>query len=138
SLRLAESGAGMPFILDVAQDRRAAAPGDTVRMAITWRGRQAPPSSWQVAVRFDTPVPGMRGPRWLAKPIRKAIERSRGERYRFREDHLPVGGAYGVDLWSWNEAIEDSFAVIVPRDAAAGRYEVRVRLLSQPHYPNYR
>ena len=47
-------------------------------------------------------------------------------------------GEYGVDLWRWSEAVEDSFAVVVPRDAAAGRYDVRVRLLSQPHYPNYR
>jgi hypothetical protein len=135
-----EGDTGTPALMGFAQDRRSAAPGDTLHMVITWRGgtRPAPPASWQVAVRFDTPVPGMHAPRWAAKPVRKLIERSRHERYRFRADHLPAGGAYGVDLWRADEAVRDSFVVVVPEDAAPGRYDVSVRLLRQPHYPNYR
>jgi hypothetical protein len=62
----------------------------------------------------------------------------RHERYRFRIDHLPVDGAYGVDLWRPDEVVRDSFAFTVPHDAAPGDYRMEVRMLRQPHYPNFR
>jgi hypothetical protein len=97
------------------------------------------PGSYQVAVRFDRGLPaGLDPPDLIAKPVRKLVERTRGERYRFRVDHLPVGGQYGVDLWRTDEVVRDSFEVVVPHDAAPGRYDVRVLMLRQPHYPNYR
>jgi len=70
--------------------------------------------------------------------VRKLIERWHRERYRFRADHLPVGGSYGVDLWRTDEAVRDSFSLTVPRDVAPGDYQVRVRMIRQPHYPNFR
>ena len=42
---------------------------------------------------------GFTPPAALAKPARKVVERIRRELYRFRADHLPTGGAYGVALW---------------------------------------
>lgn len=66
------------------------------------------------------------------------IERVHHERYRFRADHLPVNGAYGVDLWGRDEVVRDSFAFVVPADAAPGTYRVQIKIFRQPHYPNLR
>lgn len=134
--------AGVPYPAGFTLSRHETAPGDTVRGVIRWRGgvtSSPPAAAYRVAVRFDRDsVPGPGVPRWIAKPARKITERLRGERYRFREDHLPVGGAFGVDLWPPGALVRDSFSVVVPPDAAAGEYTVRVRMLAQPHYPNYR
>ncbi|HET7225496.1 MAG TPA: DUF6541 family protein, partial [Candidatus Eisenbacteria bacterium] len=117
-----------------------AAPGDTLHGVFAWRAlRPLAPGSYDVAVRFDRPLPdGMAPPAWLAKPVRKVIERVRHERYRFRADHLPVAGDYGVDLWRPDQVVRDSFQLVVPADAAPGRYVAQVRMLRQPHYPNLR
>jgi hypothetical protein len=119
---------------------RSVARGDTVRGVIVWRAfERLPAGSYPVAVRFDRALPGgFTPPAWIAKPTRKLIERIRHERYRFRADHLPVGGDYGVDLWNADECVRDSFTVVVPRDVAAGDYRVRVRMNRQPHYTNLR
>ena len=73
----------------------------------------------------------------MRKPARKLLEHLYGERYRFRADHLPVEGRYSVDAWRPDEVVRDSFRVIVPRDAAEGRYQVRIKMLRQPHYANF-
>lgn len=128
----------LPMLCAFSLGAGAAAPGDTVRGRVDWRvPRPLRPGAYTVAVRFDRPLPdGARPPAMLAKPVRKLIERSRGERYRFREDHLPVDGAYGVDQWRPDQVVRDSFALTVPADVADGEYVVRVRILRQPHYHN--
>jgi hypothetical protein len=128
----------LPALCRFSLERRDAAPGDTVRGVADWRApRPMAPGAYTIAVRFDRPLPGdVRPPAALAKPVRKLIERTRGERYRFREDHLPVGGAYGVDQWRPDEVVRDSFSITVPFDVAEGRYVVRIRMLRQPHYHN--
>ena len=62
------------------------APGDTVRAEADWRALdRQPPGAYLVAVRFDRPLPwGLTPPALVAKPVRKLVERARGERYRFR------------------------------------------------------
>jgi hypothetical protein len=80
---------------------------------------------------------GQQWPDWCAKPVRKLIEKRRGERYRFRVDHIPTDGDYGVDLWSPFEVVRDSMSVVIPGDVAPGDYQVQVRMLRQPHYPNF-
>ena len=134
------SAPGMPGFIALALAPRIAAPGDTVRGVIVWRAlARLPAGSYQVAVRFDRALPGeFTPPGWIAKPVRKLIERLRRERYRFRADHLPVEGQYGVDLWTPDEAVRDSFSFVVPADVADGDYRVGVRMLSQPQYPNFR
>src|SRR5204863_7320310 len=77
-----------------------------------------------------------RAPESLSKVWRKLIERVRHERYRFRADHLPTNGDYGVDRWSPDEVVRDPFRLVVPGDVAAGEYGVRVCMVRQPHYPN--
>jgi hypothetical protein len=133
--------APLPSLWAFALARHEAVPGDTVSAEAWWRGSSAPrlpPGSYIVAVRLDRDAPLARVPAFVAKPVRKVIERLRGERYRLRADHLPVGGEYGVDLWRGDQLVRDRFDFVVPRDAAAGEYTVRVRMLVQPHYPNYR
>ena len=115
-----------------------ASPGDTVRGVAEWRALEPlPGGSYRVAVRFDRPLPaGFAPPRAVGKPARKLLERFTRVRYRFRADHLPAAGEYGVDLWRPGEMVRDSFELEVPRDAAEGAYRVRVKMLRQPHYPN--
>jgi len=38
--------------------------------------------------------------------------------------------------WATDEVVRDPFRVVVPGDAAAGEYTVRVIMVHQPHYPN--
>jgi hypothetical protein len=133
-------GESLPVLHSVRLTPRVLAPGDTMVGVARWRavGPLEPGSYW-VSLRFDRPLPaGFDPPRWLGKPARKLIETLRSERYRFRSDHLPAGGGYGVDLWRPDEVLVDSFAVVVPRDVAEGDYTVRIKMLNQPVYPNYR
>jgi hypothetical protein len=133
-------GEHLPVLVDVGLAPRVAAPGDTVRGRLDWRAEGAlPRGSYLVSVRFDRALPGgFVPPRPVGKPVRKLIEKIDRERYRFRADHLPVGGDYGVDLWRPDEVVADSFAVAVPGDAAPGEWRVRVRFIAQAPYPNYR
>jgi hypothetical protein len=132
-------GAGLPRLSRFALSTHAAAPGDTLVAVLEWRARaRAAAGSYSVSVRFDRPLPdGWSPPALVGKPARKLLERSRGERYRFRVDHIPLDGAYGVDLWSPGEIVRDSVALAVPHDVAAGTYSVQVSLRREPHYANY-
>ncbi|MGH7741228.1 MAG: hypothetical protein ACRENS_04325 [Candidatus Eiseniibacteriota bacterium] len=133
-------GDSLPEFLSLSITPALASPGDTLSGRISWRGSGAhAEGSYMVAVRFDRPLPGtLDPPDFLSKPVRKVLERATRQRYRFRVDHLPVAGGYGVDLWEPGQVIRDSFAIAVPADAAPGRYLVRVRMNRQPHYPNLR
>lgn len=133
-------GGDVPLLLGFGVWPSVAAPGDSVRGAIDWRAYEPlPAGSYSVAVRFDRSMPGgFSPPEWIRKPIRKWVEHWRHERYRFRADHLPVGGEYGVDRWGAREVVRDSFELEVPRDMADGLYRVEVRMMHQPHYANLR
>ncbi|MBI5709170.1 MAG: hypothetical protein HZC42_02555 [Candidatus Eisenbacteria bacterium] len=133
-------GPGLPALVSLALAARTARPGESLGAVAEWRAPGAlPAGSCLVAVRFDRALPGgVSPPRFLSKPVRKVMERLNRERYRFRVDHLPAGGEYGVELWRPDEVVRDSFEVAVPRDVAAGDYQVRVRIIRQPIFPNYR
>ena len=131
----------MPVLRGFALSRTVASRGDTLNGVIAW---QAPlrlaPGSYRVAMRFDRALPAdvRSAPAWLSKPWRKLVERAHHERYRFRADHLPANGDYGVDAWGRHEVVRDSFEFVVPEDVAPGDYEVQVTMTHQPHYPNTR
>ncbi|MGH7731274.1 MAG: hypothetical protein ACRENJ_08500, partial [Candidatus Eiseniibacteriota bacterium] len=129
----------LPAVCRFSLSSREGAPGDTLRGVADWRAtRPMPPGYYIVAIRFDRALPsGLEPPAFVRKPVRKLIERVRGERYRFRADHLPVGGAYGVDRWTPDQVVRDSFTLTVPRDVADGRYRVGIRMVVQPHYANF-
>jgi hypothetical protein len=133
-------GPGLPVLQDLRLLPRLAAPGDTVVGVAEWRVLEPlAAGSYRVMVRFDRSLPaGFEPPHAVDKPLRKLVEHLRGERYRFRSDHLPTNGAYGVDLWSPGEMVRDTFVVGVPADAAPGDYRVRVQMVRSPHYPNLR
>jgi hypothetical protein len=129
-----------PALLGLTLSPGVVAAGGRVVGVARWRAvTPAVAGSWLVAVRFDRDLPaGWAPPAFVGKPVRKLLERLRHERYRFRADHLPAGGEYGVDLWKAGEVVRDSFALEVPADAAEGTYRVEVLLLREPHYANLR
>jgi hypothetical protein len=134
-------GQGLPELVAFHVSATEAARGDTLVGSAEWRAASAlPAGAYRVGVRFDRALPAdvPRAPGWVSKPWRKLVERVRGERYRFRSDHLPVNGAYGVDRWSPGEVVQDTFRITVPHDVAPGDYVVRVSISRQPHYPNLR
>ena len=133
-------GDDAPALQGIRLSVQQAQPGDTLSALLEWRALGAlRAGSYDVAMRFDRPLPGgTQWPSWCAKPMRKLIEKQHHERYRFRIDHIPTDGDYGVDLWHTDQVVRDSVPIVVPRDVAAGDYQVQVRMLRQPHYPNYR
>ena len=134
-------GDGLPVLHMARVGPAVAAPGETLLGIADWRALEPlRAGSYSVSVRFDREdLPGgFRPPATIAKPARKLLEAVRGERYRFRGDHQPARGAYGVDLWRPDEIVRDSFEVVIPGDIAEGIYTVQVRMISQPIYPNYR
>ena len=139
ALHLARSGTGSVSIglaeISEANIKR----GDTFGLRLEWvRTGEIEPGSYKVYVRFDTSF--KRGPFYSSaygKIYRKALEKMRGERYRFRHDHVPVGGIYPPDRWPLFEAIADSITIRVPGDVAPGEYTVSIRFSRSLRYPNY-
>jgi hypothetical protein len=132
-------GPGLPQLVSFRLDETRAARGDTLAGHIEWRApHPLPAGSYSVAVRFDRRLPAdvPPAPGAVSKVWRKLVERVRHERYRFRADHLPTNGEYGVDRWTPDAVVRDPFRVVVPGDAAPGTYAVRVCIVRQPHYPN--
>jgi hypothetical protein len=121
-------------------DHTVYAPGDTVRLLTWWSyagSTPLPPGSYTVFVRMDAREP--RG--WLyadawQKPYRKVVERLNGKRWRIRASHRPLNGVVSPDQWQSGEVIEDRSIVPLPLNMAPGVYQVRIRMLRTPHYPN--
>lgn len=117
-----------------------AARGDTVEAVVTWVAeRPIAFSSYVAYLRFDAPLP--RGPLYReawGKPYRKAVEKLRGKRYRFRFDFQPFGGLFPPDEWPLLREIRDEVRFPIPRDVAPGTYTVHLRMAERPQYPNYR
>ncbi len=131
----------LPALVSATFSARELAHGDTLQGVCEWHAA-APlrAGAYRVAVRFDRPLPAgtPNAPSALSKLWRKAIERLHHERYRFREDHLPVDGAYGVDRWAAGEVVRDAFRIVVPADVAPGDYTIKVAMTRDAHYPNLR
>jgi hypothetical protein len=129
----------MPVVHRLLLNPRRAAPGDTISAEADWRALEPLPAGcYRVSVRFDQALPGgFVPPAAVAKPARKLYEKLRHHRWRFRDDHLPTGGAYGVDLWRPDQVVRDSFRIVVPPDVAPGYYRVEIRMNRSPHYPNF-
>jgi len=133
-------GPDLPALQNFRLEPGLASPGEPVRGMAEWRALGAlPAGSYHVAVRFDRALPGgFSPPRAIGKPARKLLEAVGRVRYRFRADHLPAMGEYGVDLWKPDEVVRDSFELEIPRNLADGAYQVRVKMLRTPHYANMR
>ena len=122
----------------LSRDRLA--PGDTLGVATRWSLADGPvaPGSYSVIVRLDAdslPQPPF-GAAAFDKPWRKALERATGRRWRLREAHRPLGGVFAPDLWTPGLVVRDSTALALPANLVPGTYDVRVRMIREPHYPN--
>lgn len=113
-------------------------PGGELEMNLYWSRRNVlPPGTYVVSVRFDRkfvtlPFNGQPFP----KLTRKVMEKIRHERYRFRADHMILGGLFGPDAWSSDEIVEDNVHVKLPTDLAPGRYRVQAKMLRIANQPN--
>jgi hypothetical protein len=132
-------GEGLPHLENLTLSPRVLDPGDSLHGVAQWRApERLPAGSYTVVMRFDRALPwGLDPPALVSKPVRKVIEKWRGEMYRLRADHAPVGGVYGVDAWLPTEVVLDSFALVIPPNAAPGEYDVRISMVRQPEFHNH-
>lgn len=139
TLRLA-MGPELPTLVGAAVEPVTVRAGDSITVTLDWRaGTRLPGGSYLVAVRVDRDMPAdFSAPLWLEKPARKLYEIAHGTLFRFRLDHLPVNGEYGPDLWRPDEVVRERVVLNLPASLAPGDWRVEVRMLRQPHYPNYR
>jgi hypothetical protein len=113
--------------------------GGEVVLDLYWsRDREMPPGTYVVTIRFDRkdlelPFDGKPFP----KPMRKLVERWKGERYRFRADHMIQGGLFAPDAWRMGDLVEDDVRVAVPSDVGPGRYRVQAKMLRVANQPNH-
>lgn len=97
-----------------------------------------PPGTYVVSVRFDRkelalPFDG----RPFPKITRKLVEFAKRERYRFRDDHMILGGLFGPDAWSASDIVVDGVRFRVPTDMSPGRYRVEARMRRVANQPNH-
>ena len=64
------------------------------------------------------------------------MEKAMGTRWRLRESHRVLSGVFAPDEWTPHLVVLDSTAFVVPRNMASGAYDVRVKMIREPHYPN--
>jgi len=113
--------------------------GGELVLDLYWsRAGVSPPGTYVVTIRFDKkdlalPFGGAPFP----KVTRKLVEKWRGERYRFRADHMIQGGLFAPDVWDDEEIVEDDVRVKVPTDIAPGRYRVEATMRRVANQPNY-
>jgi hypothetical protein len=113
-------------------------PGGELALDLYWSRREAlPPGTYMVSVRFDKkelslPFNGQPFP----KLTRKVVEKLHHERYRFRDDHMILGGLFAPDAWQAGDIVDDDVRVRVPTDIAPGRYRVEAKLLRIANQPN--
>jgi hypothetical protein len=114
--------------------------GDEIEVTLYWlRQEELPLDKYVVTIRFDrTDVELPFGGKPFPKIARKLKERVNGERYRFRHDHQIMDGFVSPDTWPPGVFVVDRTVVRIPAYAAAGRYEVRARLITGSTAPNYR
>ncbi len=114
--------------------------GGELVLDLYWsRDRELAPGTYVVTIRFDKkdlelPLDG----RPFPKITRKLVERWKGERYRFRADHMIRGGLFAPDAWHLGDIVEDDVRIAVPTDIAPGRYRVSAKMLRVANQPNHR
>ncbi len=127
------------FIKSVRPARPSVERGGTLELDIEWVAeRYCPYRAYVAHIRFDTPFE--RGPlyrEFYGKVYRKILENLRGERYRFRYDHLPLNGLFTPERWPVGRVVKDRVMIRIPRDVHAGMYTVSVKMAIGTHYPNY-
>ncbi|MDH5271114.1 MAG: hypothetical protein OEY32_14445 [Candidatus Krumholzibacteria bacterium] len=113
--------------------------GGELVLDLFWqRAGLSPPGTYVVTIRFDKKDLTLPfGGRPFPKVTRKLLEKVRGERYRFRADHMIQGGLFAPDVWDEGEIVEDDVRVQIPTDIAPGRYRVEATMRLVANQPNY-
>lgn len=139
TLRFMASGEEQIFISRVDLDRLEVRRGETADMEITWvKTGSVPMRGYICYVRFDTEYE--RGAIYnesYGKIYRKIREKLDGMRFRFRVDHQPLAGIHSPDTWPDLVEVIDRFSIRIPNDISPGLYEIRLKLSTKTHYPNY-
>jgi len=114
--------------------------GGELVLDLYWsRDHELPPGTYVVTIRFDKkelPLPLDGKP--FPKVTRKLVEKWKGERYRFRADHMIQGGLFAPDAWDLGDIVEDDVRIMIPTDIAPGRYRVQAKMLRVANQPNHR
>jgi hypothetical protein len=113
--------------------------GGSLRIRSLWKRLEERdfPDYYMVIVDFTTDYPkNMLYSRHYEKIYRHVLQKISGRQYRFRSRHNPVNGFYPPDLWEFGEIVLDDFEVNIPSDAAAGSYDVKLKLLKVEYF-NY-
>jgi hypothetical protein len=114
-------------------------PGDTVQVTLGYR-RDAPSRvelPFLMHVRFDHETLERAREYPGEKIVRRLSDGRSGVRTRFRADLVPGHGVYDVDLWPVGFDLCETFPVVIPANARAGRYAVRVALAYDTVVPNF-
>jgi len=133
--RRAEVATGGLFLFSHRFGEKRVERGDTLHLRVDWK-KAGPGGSdlpYRLFVRFDRAYP--RSSWWrqgYSKIYRKVLESRSGARYRFRADLIPGHGAFPVQDWPAEAAIQDGFAIPVPRDLHPGKYAVKMKVVQVP------
>jgi hypothetical protein len=113
-------------------------PGGELDLDLYWsRHNVLPPGTYVVSIRFDRKVLSLPfNGKPFPKLTRKVVEMLHHERYRFRSDHMILGGLFGPDAWGAGEIVEDNVRIALPGDLAPGRYRVQAKMLRIANQPN--
>jgi hypothetical protein len=130
---------GKVELLSVELPRRPVEPGRSFRITCYWRSRTERLEfdiPWVVQIRMqkDYPKGRLYSPAY-GKIYRKLVELIRGERYRWRDAHLPARGLFPPSLWE-DFIVKDTADVYVPRWMDSGTYELSVFIGRRAIYPN--
>jgi len=129
---------GGGIVLDSLPVVATCAPGDTAAMTMCWRSLGkidfGLPLYW--TVRLDTDF--RKGPfyrEWYGKLYRRAVERSRGELYRYTVSGRLASGARRPDMWGPGEKVSQEIRIVIPNGMSKGDYTVRVSVERRSYLP---
>jgi hypothetical protein len=88
-------------------------------------------------MRLETSAPrGALHAEAFDKLHRKLEERIHSVRWRVRESHMSLAGGVRPGRVAPGRGDRGSLALSIPRDAAPGRWDIRVRMIRTPRYVN--
>lgn len=125
--------------VDIGAD--SAERGDELGITCYWRTVINKPSfdlPWVVQIRIQRDYhKGVLYSPSFSKVYRRALEFVTGERFRWRQSHLPAEGVFPPLMWG-EATIVDKAGIRIPGWMKPGEYEVTVSIGREPVYPTFR
>ncbi len=99
-------------LVEAEQTQRTLRPGETLQLTLRWRARQQIGQNYVVFVHVTPP----------------------GGPILTQRDSQPVDGGFPTTAWTPEQLVSDTYRLVIPAQAPAGTYEVRVGMypLGQP------